>query len=139
MVNSTGKPLALVYTPLTQLERSEVLNSQSQDVMKQQPDNLTALTFLSYSEKVLVTRGGSSHVLWTALGDRGAFAGPCSELRAWESYGGRYRGCLERIDGNDGETVGKVVDDVVDRVDNVTLRLRIRLLFSPSTSLFTPF
>lgn len=41
------------YPQLTQLKPSEVLNSQSQDVMKHQPGQVSALTFLSYSEKLL--------------------------------------------------------------------------------------
>ena len=41
------------YPQLTQLSASEVLNPQSQDLIEQQPDQTTSLSFLSYSEKLL--------------------------------------------------------------------------------------
>jgi len=41
------------YPQLKQLRASEVLNNQSQDLISQQPDQTTSLSFLSYSEKLL--------------------------------------------------------------------------------------
>lgn len=41
------------YAQLTQLSAPEVLNPQSQDLITQQPDQATSLSFLSYSEKLL--------------------------------------------------------------------------------------
>ena len=41
------------YPQLTQLSASEVLNEQSQDLIAQQPDQTTSLSFLSYSDKLL--------------------------------------------------------------------------------------
>ena len=41
------------YPQLTQLSAQEVLNPQSEDLITQQPDQTTSLSFLSYSEKLL--------------------------------------------------------------------------------------
>ena len=41
------------YPQLTQLSAQEVLNPKSQDLIAQQPDQTTSLSFLSYSEKLL--------------------------------------------------------------------------------------
>ncbi|KAL6242100.1 hypothetical protein RBB50_011012 [Rhinocladiella similis] len=41
------------YPQLTQLPPSRVLNSASQNLIEQQPDQTTSLSFLSYSEKLL--------------------------------------------------------------------------------------
>ena len=41
------------YPQLTQLSAEEVLNPQSQDLIAQNPDQTTSLSFLSYSEKLL--------------------------------------------------------------------------------------
>lgn len=41
------------YPQLTQLNASQVLNPRSQDLIVQQPDSTTSLSFLSYSQKLL--------------------------------------------------------------------------------------
>lgn len=41
------------YPQLTQLSAREVLNAESQDLIAQQPDQTTSLSFLSYSEKLV--------------------------------------------------------------------------------------
>lgn len=41
------------YPQLTQLNATSVLNEQSQDLITQEPDQTTSLSFLSYSEKLL--------------------------------------------------------------------------------------
>lgn len=101
------------YPQLSQLNRTEVFNSQSGDVVKSQPDDATALTFLSYSDKLLagawrfLTYFGRDSMISALLLDPVLSYGEGSAMEAV------IGAVLERIDRSDGsvcheETIGFV-------------------------------
>jgi hypothetical protein len=196
-VNSTGKPLALVYTPLTQESESDHPSVGVQDVLRFKSSAMLTLPILwtcyciqwnaEVRRRGISVLGGDELSLADAAGAVRSAQFPvagCNETadrqshcvdfpvvlgegssHAWRflTYFGRHSmiaallldpvlsygpgRAMEAVIGAvwrglmvmTGRLLVKVVDDVVDRVDNVTLRLRVRLLFSPSTSFFTPF
>ena len=90
------------YPQLTQLNSSEVLNSASQGLIKQQSDNTKALTFLSYSEKLLAgawrffTYFGRDSMIATLLLD------PVLSYGAGGSMEAVIGAVLERVKRDDG-------------------------------------
>lgn len=90
------------YPQLTQLNSSEVLNSASQGLIQQQPDDTKALTFLSYSEKILagawrfLTYFGRDSMIAALLLDPVLSYGPGGSMEAV------IGAVLERIHRDDG-------------------------------------
>ncbi|RJE26435.1 hypothetical protein PHISCL_01236 [Aspergillus sclerotialis] len=92
----------LNYPQLTQLNSSEVLNSSSQGLIQQQSDNTKALTFLSYSEKLLagawrfLTYFGRDSMIAALLLDPVLSYGPGGSMEAV------IGAVLERVNRDDG-------------------------------------